>query len=150
MQQFSGQVSLPEQAKAKVPMQIPDEPRQRGSLDFVSGTFVAARRMWTLAVIDVFTRECLALLADTSASGQHVACALDRLIRLSGRPKTIVSDKGSELTSQAIFEWQNEHCVGLHDIALGKPMQSSFVESFNGKLRSECLLVLVSGKKEIY
>mgnify|MGYP001160724231 CR=1 FL=1 len=64
---------------------------------------------------------------------------LDRCIRLYGRPETIVSDNGSELTSRAILEWQNETGIAWHYIAPGKPQQNGFVESFNGKLRDECL-----------
>lgn len=121
------------------PMAIPDGPCKRWSLDFVADTFGAARRFRILAVIDDFTRECLALVADTSISGQRVARELDRLIRLYGKPETIVSDNGSELTSRAILEWQNERGFAWHYIAPGKPMQNGFVESFNGKLRDECL-----------
>ncbi len=92
----------------RTPMPIPDGPCMRWSLDFVADTFGPARRFRILAVIDDFTRECLALVADTSISGQRVARELDRLIRLYGKPETIVSDNGSELTSRAILEWQNE------------------------------------------
>ncbi len=123
----------------RTPMPIPDGPCMRWSLDFVADTFGAVRRFRILAVIDDFTRECLALVADTSISGQRVARELDRLIRLYGKPETIVSDNGSELTSRAILEWQNERGVAWHYIAPGKPMQNGFVESFNGKLRDECL-----------
>ena len=123
----------------RTPMPIPDGPCVRWSLDFVADTFGPARRFRILAVIDDFTRECLALVADTSISGQRVARELDRLIRLYGKPETIVSDNGSELTSRAILEWQNERGVAWHYIAPGKPMQNGFVESFNGKLRDECL-----------
>ena len=99
----------------------------------------AARRFRVLAVIDDFTRECLALVVDTSLSGARVARELDALIRLYGRPATIVSDNGSELTSRAILERQNLTGVGWHYIAPGKPQQNGFVESFNGRLRDECL-----------
>ena len=64
---------------------------------------------------------------------------LDRCIRLYGRPETIVSDNGSELTSRAILEWQNETGIAWHYIAPGKPQQNGFVESFNGSFRDECL-----------
>ncbi|MEO0956802.1 MAG: IS3 family transposase [Pseudomonadota bacterium] len=121
------------------PMPIPDGPSKRWSLDFVSDTFAPARSFRILCVIDDYTRECLALVADTSLSGVRVARELDRIIRLYGRPETIVSDNGTELTSKAILEWQNETGIGWHYIAPGKPTQNGFVESFNGKLRDECL-----------
>ena len=121
------------------PMPVPDGPSKRWSLDFVSDVFGPARRFRMLNVIDDYTRECLALVVDTSLSGARVARELDRCIRLYGRPETIVSDNGTELTSRAILEWQNETGIAWHYIAPGKPQQNGFVESFNGKLRDECL-----------
>jgi putative transposase len=121
------------------PMAAPAGPSKRWSLDFLADTFGVSRRFRILAVIDDFTRECLALVPDTSISGRRVARELDALIRIYGRPDIIVSDNGSELTSRAILEWQNSTGVGWHYIAPGKPQQNGFVESFNGKLRDECL-----------
>lgn len=121
------------------PMPAPDGPSRRWSLDFVSDVFGPARRFRMLCVIDDYTRECLALVADTSISAARVARELDRCIRLYGRPETIVSDNGTELTGRAILEWQNETGIAWHYIAPGKPQQNGFVESFNGKLRDECL-----------
>jgi len=121
------------------PMPVPDGPSKRWSLDFVSDVFGPARRFRMLNVIDDYTRECLALVADTSLSGPRVARELDRCIRLYGKPETIVSDNGTELTGRAILEWQNQTGIAWHYIAPGKPQQNGFVESFNGKLRDECL-----------
>ena len=121
------------------PMPVPDGPTKRWSLDFVSDVFGPARRFRMLNVIDDYTRECLALVADTSLSGARVARELDRCIRLYGKPEIIVSDNGTELTSRAILEWQNQTGIAWHYIAPGKPQQNGFVESFNGKLRDECL-----------
>lgn len=121
------------------PLAIPAGPGERWSLDFLSDTFGEVRRFRILAVIDDFTRECLALIADTSISGARVARELDAVIRLYGRPRTIVSDNGTELTSRAILEWQNETGVGWHYIAPGKPTQNAFIESFNARLRDELL-----------
>jgi putative transposase len=124
----------------RAPLSRPDGPNQRWSLDFVSDAFTDGRRFRILAVIDDFTRECLALVADTSLSGLRVARELDALIWQRGaRPKTIVSDNGTELTSMAILRWSQERAVDWHYIAPGKPMQNGFVESFNGRLRDECL-----------
>ena len=78
-------------------------------------------------------------VADTSLSGGRVARELDRLIALRGKPKMIVSDDGTELTSNAILGWSDQTQVGRHYIAPGKPMQNAFVESFNGRLRDEFL-----------
>ncbi len=121
------------------PMPEPTGPGVRWSLDFVSDTFGAVRRFRMLNVIDDYTRECLALVADTSISGHRVARELDRIIRLYGKPETIVSDNGTELTSRAILDWQNRTGIAWHYIDPGKPQQNGFVESFNGRLRDECL-----------
>ena len=121
------------------PIVVPDRVNERWSLDFVSDAFTDGRRFRVLAVIDDFSRECLALVADTSLSGYRVTRELDELIRQRGRPTTIVSDNGTELTSNAILKWQEDQKVEWHYIASGKPMQNGFVESFNGRLRDECL-----------
>jgi putative transposase len=83
--------------------------------------------------------ECLALVADTSISGSRVARELDRLLAERGKPKTIVSDNGTELTSNAILKWADDHKVNWHYIAPGKPVQNALVESFIGRLRDELL-----------
>lgn len=123
----------------RAPMPIPAAPNDLWALDFVSDQFVCGRRFRILAVYDVCTRECLATVADTSLSGRRVARELDRLMAWRGRPKTIVSDNGTELTSNAILVWAAESGVDWHYIAPGKPMQNGFVESFNGRLRDEFL-----------
>jgi putative transposase len=89
--------------------------------------------------VDDCTRECLALVADTSLSGIRLARELDRLIIERGKPKMVVSDNGSELTSNAILAWADQSRVAWHYIAPGKPMQNAFIESFNGRLRDEFL-----------
>lgn len=78
-------------------------------------------------------------MADTSLSGGRVARELDAVIRLYGKPELVVGDNGTELTSRAILEWQNESGVGWHYIAPGKPQQNGFIESFNARLRNELL-----------
>lgn len=122
------------------PMVLPSGINERWSLDFVSDAFTDGRRFRVLAVIDDYSRECLALVADTSLSGGRVARELNEIIaRRGGKPKTIVSDNGTEFTSMAILKWCQETKVGWHYIAPGKPQQNGFVESFNGSLRDECL-----------
>lgn len=121
------------------PMMLPEGRNQRWSLDFLSDALVDSRRFRILAVVDDFTRECLALVTDTSLSGLRVARELDRIAELRGHPRMVVSDNGTELTSNAILAWQRDSGVEWHYIAPGKPMQNGFVESFNGRLRDECL-----------
>ena len=124
----------------RAPMAVPQGRNLRWSLDFVADMLVHGRRFRILAVMDDFTRECLGLVADTSLSGLRVARELDRIAQVRGRfPAMVVSDNGTELTSNAILAWQQERHVEWHYIAPGKPMQNGFVESFNGRLRDECL-----------
>lgn len=123
----------------RAPIDTPSKPNERWSLDFLSDVFEPGRRYRIFAVIDDCTRECLGLIADTSLPGARVARELDAIIRLYGKPKTIVSDNGTELTSRAILEWRNESGVGWHYIAPGKPTQNAFIEAFNARLRDELL-----------
>src|ERR1700693_4658780 len=96
-----------------------------------------ARRFRVLAIVDDFTRECLALVPDTSLPALRVVRELDALITVRGRPAMVVSDNGTELTSMAILRWSQQWQVEWHYIAPGKPQQNAFVESFNGRLRDE-------------
>src|SRR5262245_20134107 len=123
----------------RAPLALPNGPNERWSLDFVSDCFCNGRRFRILAVVDDFTRESLALIPDTSLSGVRVARELDALIARRGRPKSCVSDNGTELTSKAILNWTDTRSVDWHYIAPGKPQQNAFVESFIGRLRDECL-----------
>ena len=123
----------------RAPMLVPLLPNQRWSLDFVSDQFTDCRRFRVLTVIDDCTRECIALVADTSLSGRRVARELNQLMLQRGTPKMVVSDNGTEFTSNAILNWADEAKVEWHYIAPGKPMQNGFIESFNGKLRDEKL-----------
>jgi putative transposase len=123
----------------RAPIAPPQAVNQRWSLDFASDTLTDGRRFRVLCVVDDFSRECLALVADTSLSGQRVARELDTIAARRGYPATVVSDNGTELTSAAVLNWCQERKVGWHYIAPGKPQQNAFVESFIGKLRDECL-----------
>lgn len=95
----------------KAPMAIPQGPNQRWSLDFVSDSLSDGRRFRVLCVIDDFSRECLAAVVDTSLSGQRVGRELDSIARVRGYPCMVVSDNGTELTSNAILKWQEERQV---------------------------------------
>ena len=121
------------------PMVLPTRPNERWSLDFVSDSLSGGRRFRILCVVDDFTREALAVMPDFSISGVRLARELDAIIARRGKPKTIVSDNGTEMTSHAVFKWAGERGVEWHYIAPGKPTQNAFVESFNGRLRDECL-----------
>ena len=121
------------------PMEVPAAVNVRWSLDFVSDAFTDGRWFRILAVVDDFTRENLALIADTSLSGARVVRELQTLCEQRGHPKTIVSDNGTELTSTAVLKWVKETEIDWHYIQPGQPAQNAFIESFNGRLRDECL-----------
>ncbi len=121
------------------PIDLPTAANQRWSLDFVSDQMTDGRRFRILEVFDDCTRECLGLVADTSISGRRVARELDAIVAWRGKPASIVSDNGTELTSNAILGWADERQVRWHYIAPGKPQQNGFSESFNGRLRDELL-----------
>lgn len=123
----------------RAPMTVPVLPNDRWSLDFVSDQMTDGRRFRILTVVDDCTRECLALVVDTSLSGARVARELDRLVAESGKPKMVVSDNGSDFTSNAILTWADQSRIAWHYIVPGNPMQNAFIESFNGRLRDELL-----------
>ena len=111
----------------------------RWSLDFVHDQLARGRRFRILNVVDDATRECLLAVADTSISGMRVVRELTALVARRGRPRTIVSDNGTEFTSNAVLAWCEAEGVAWHYIAPGKPMQNAFCESFNGRMRDELL-----------
>jgi putative transposase len=123
----------------RAPLAIPQGPNQRWSLDFLSDAFVEGRRFRILAVVDDFTRECLALIADTSLPGLRVVRELEIIMARRGRPAICVSDNGTELTGMALLRWSQEIRLEWHYIAPGKPTQNAFIESFNARLRDELL-----------
>lgn len=112
---------------------------ERWSMDFVSDTLVDGRRFRALTVVDQYTRECVALHADFSLTGRKVRAVLDVLRGLRGLPKLITVDNGSEFASAEMDRWAYETGVRLDFIRPGKPVENAFIESFNGRLRDECL-----------
>jgi putative transposase len=124
---------------SRAPLALPQGPNRRWSLDFLHDQLSDGRRFRILAIVDDFTRECLALIADTSLSGRRVGRELDAVIAVRGKPSLCVSDNGTELTSMAILRWSQDSGVAWHYIAPGKPQQNAFIESFNGRLRDELL-----------
>ena len=124
---------------ARAPAPVPALPNQRWSLDFVHDQMITGRRFRVFNVVDDVTRECLAAVPDTSISGKRVVRELTDLIARRGKPGMIVSDNGTELTSNAVLEWCGAAKVEWHYTTPGKPTQNAFVESFNGRMRDELL-----------
>lgn len=114
---------------------------QEWAMDFIVDSLANGRMVRILSVVDAFTRECLALEADTSLSSGRVTRVLDRLIEERGRPESVRSDNGPEFTSRHMLAWAEEREIVLVHIQPGRPMQNGHVESFHGRLRDECLNV---------
>jgi putative transposase len=128
-------------AVARQPLPKPTRPNERWSMDFMLDSYGEGRSVRVLNVVDDWSRECLASDADRTYSGRRVAELLDRISGVRGLPDRIVTDNGPEFTSLAMERWAASRGVELHFIRPGRPVENAFVESFNGKLREECLNV---------
>jgi len=128
-------------ARARVPFPPAERANQEWAMDFVSDAVASGRHVRILTVVDVFTRECLALETDTSMGSLRVVRVLDRIIAERGAPQRIRSDNGPEFTSRAYLAWSLDQRIELVHIRPGKPIENAYVESFNGRLREECLNV---------
>jgi len=126
-------------AVARVPAPTPQRPDERWSMDFVRDTLADGRpyRIW--ALVDDATRESPLILVDRSLPAARVVEALDTLLLVRGTPHAIVCDNGPEFVSLALDQWASQRGVRLDFIRPGHPVENCFIESFNGKLRDECL-----------
>jgi len=124
---------------SRAPILVEARPNARWSIDFVHDQLSNGRRFRILNLIDDVTKECLAAVPDTSISGRRVARELDIVIARRGKPDLIVSDHGTEFTSNAMLAWAQRSRVVWHFIAPGKPTQNGICEAFNGRMRDELL-----------
>lgn len=109
------------------------------AVDFVHDSLSNGRRFRALTVIDEWSRECPAIEVDASLTGERVTRVMERLRSTRGLPAVIQSDNGSEFTSRVMDQWAYARGVKLQFIEPGKPIQNAFIESFNSRLREECL-----------
>jgi putative transposase len=121
------------------PLAEPTRANQVWSVDFMTDALSSGRRFRTLNIVDDYTREAVAIEVDTSLGGLRVARVLEDLKIERGLPGQIRSDNGPEFTSRALDQWAYEHGIRWHYIQPGRPMENGYVESFNGRLRDECL-----------
>ncbi len=128
-------------SRSPVPQGLATAPNQRWSMDLVSDRLVDDRWFRVLTVVDQFTRECLLLYADSTLSSEKVAAELERVVRERRVPMSITVDNGSEFASRAMDAWAYGHGIRLDFIRPGKPVENGYIESFNGRLRDECLNV---------
>ena len=112
---------------------------QAWSLDFVCDQLSSGERFRALTIVDVFTREALAIKVGRQLRAIHVVAVLDRLRRSRGKPDTLLCDNGSEFTSQVVDLWAYQHGVRIDYSRPGKPTDNAYIESFNGTFRDECL-----------
>jgi putative transposase len=115
------------------------QPNQRWSMDFVTDCVSSGKVIRMLTIVDDCTRECPAIEVDTSLGGLRVRRVLDRIASERGLPEAIVLDNGPEFRGRALAAWSEERRVRLEFIQPGKPVQNAYIESFNGRLRDECL-----------
>jgi putative transposase len=125
--------------RVPIPARHISRANQEWALDFVSDSLATGRGVRILAVVDAFTRECLALETDTSLSSQRTTRVLEQIIKQRGVPQSIRCDNGPELTSRHFLGWCEEQKIQLIHIQPGKPTQNGHIESFNGRMRDECL-----------
>ena len=114
-------------------------PNERWSMDFVTDCVSIGKVIRMLTIVDDCTRECPVIEVDTSLGGLRVRRVLDRIARERGLPEAIVLDNGPEFRGRALAAWSEERGVRLEFIQPGKPVQNAYIESFNGRLRDECL-----------
>ena len=126
-------------AHTRVPLPEPGRPNQRWSMDFVSDRLADGRWFRILTVVDQYTRECLCAYADRSQTGEKVVTQMKRLAAMRGMPESITTDNGGEFAGKAMETWAYQNGVKLDLIRPGKPVENGYIESFNGRLRDECL-----------
>jgi len=118
---------------------LPTRKNQRWSIDFVADQLATGRRFRVFTIVDIFSRQSPAIQVDFSLPAASVTDALDRAISIKGKPEVITLDNGTEFTSKHFDVWAFKHGIRLDFIAPGRPVENAFIESFNDKLRNECL-----------
>jgi putative transposase len=126
-------------ARPRVELPAPERANERWSMDFMRDTLADGRAFRVFTLVDDCTRECPVLEVDGSLGADRVVAVLDRLAISRGLPQTIVLDNGPEFQSRALDAWAHRCGVRLQFIRPGKPVENAFIESFNGRLRDECL-----------
>ena len=121
------------------PLTRPGKANEMWSVDFVFDRIASGRTLKCLTIVDDGTHEAVAVTAEHTIGGDHLTRILDQICSLRGRPALIRSDNGKEFTGKAMLNWAYRNGVALKLIEPGKPNQNAYVESFNGRLRDECL-----------
>ena len=123
----------------RVPLPEPSRRNDQWALDFVSDTLESGRRYRALTVIDLYSRECVAIEVAFKMSSELVTTVLDRAIKRRTKPQSLTTDNGPEFRSNHFDAWAYGRGIQLDFIRPGRPVENAFIESFNGSLRDECL-----------
>jgi transposase InsO family protein len=121
------------------PLVRPSQANEIWSTDFVFDRVASGRTIKCLVIVDDATREAVAIVPEHTIGGDHLTRILDAICSQRGKPSMIRSDNGPEFTGKAMLTWAHRHGITLRLIEPGKPNQNAYVESFNGRLRDECL-----------
>ncbi len=126
-------------SQGRIELLKPGHINEQWAMDFVHDSLSNGKRFRILTVLDTYSRECLCLEVARSITGFRVAEVLGEISALRCLPDRIVIDHGPEFISNALDEWAYMRGIKLHFIRPGKPVDNAFIESFNGRLRDECL-----------
>ncbi len=121
------------------PLIRPAKTSEIWSIDFVFDRVASGRTLKCLVIVDDATHEAVAIVPEHAIGGDHLTRILDGICSQRGKPTMIRSDNGAEFTGKAMLTWAHRHGISLRLIEPGKPNQNAYVESFNGRLRDECL-----------
>ena len=124
---------------SRIAIENPNAINERWSMDFVADKLSDGRRIRVLTIEDNYSRLALGTITDNSIGGVRVIRELEQIMKVRGKPKMIISDNGTEFTSNAVIKWSMEQGISWHYITPGKPNENPFIESFNGRFRDECL-----------
>ena len=126
-------------AQLRQPKTLAHHINQIWSMDFVADNLFDGRKLRMLTVVDCYSRESLAIHVGQSLKGEDVVRVLNAIVHERGQPQTIKTDNGSEFISKVMDKWAYERGVAIDFSRPGKPTDNAMVESFNGRLRQECL-----------
>jgi len=124
---------------ARVEIPRAEKKNELWGMDFMHDSMGQGRKLRILPILDTYTKECHRIEVDRSIGGRRVTEVLSEVSSVEGLPENIVIDNGPEFISNAMDEWAYTREVTLHFIRPGKPVDNAFMESFNARLREECL-----------
>lgn len=115
------------------------KPHDLWAMDFMHDALINGRKIKLLTLVDHYSRYCPGILVRPGFTADELCKVLDHIISVEGKPKAIISDNGTEFTSRQFRAWAERNKIELYYIRPGRPVENGFVESFNGRVRDECL-----------